>query len=88
MDDDITLDEMVADLEEAAAIDKTELGEYWGWLTHLGAHSYRDFMTDEFKQSLEDEIRCEWIRLKEEFEVVVEEVSVVQKVARLKHNWE
>lgn len=69
--------EMATDLEQAAQIDGTELGEWWAALAGL-VPSVIDGASEEFLAAFEKEIRAQHKRLKEEF--YVEETTETKTV--------
>jgi len=73
-DEDPTMEEMVSELAE---IGRLEGAEYGDWLSSLANvyHFMHDSASNEFKEAYENEIRCEYIRIKTEFIVIEEEIT-------------
>lgn len=78
------ISEKVQALEEASSMLCDELGEYWECLASLYARRF-DCASEEFIQAFDAEIDREYDRLKSEFVVVEEPVSVRRTVKTLRH---
>ncbi len=76
----LTLDQIVEELEEAAALEGTEVGEYWQWLVD----GYNKFLTKNMEKALEKELRFAYKHLINCYEVVEQSTSTVRKVLREK----
>ena len=64
---------MAALLEEYSQLDGTEVGEYWGTISHLAEKTY--CMSPEFKIAYEAEITDIFNELQTNYEVVEETVT-------------
>ena len=76
------LEDMVSDLEDAAKLDHTEVGEYWTWLV---AGELVNFQSDSMKKAWEKEVESQHRILKEEYKIVEEEKQITQKRKVLKY---
>ena len=79
--------EMATELEQAAELDGSELGEWWAALAGLIPRVF-DGASEEFQTAFEKELRSEHKRLKEEFRI--EETTETKTVTyrELKHESE
>ncbi len=79
--------EMATELEQAAELEGTELGEWWAALAGLIPRVW-DGASEEFQAAFEKELRSEHKRLKEEFRI--EETTKTKSVSfrELKHKSE
>lgn len=79
--------DMASELEDAAGLDRSELGEWWTALVGLIPRVF-DSASKEFRDAFENEIKSEHKRLKEEF--ILEEIMETAKyrILILKHKSE
>ena len=74
------LQQMINELESAADLEGTEVGEYWSDLVSLQYKT--DGMSPEFKYAWENEIKTNWIMLKNEYKIVEHEYTPTPRTAK------
>ncbi len=78
----VEVEEMLADLEEAAKLDGTECGEWWAALVAMdNAINYG--ATERFRKAWAAEVKAEYKRLKRDFRIEETTREVTQTVRRL-----
>lgn len=79
-----TIEQMCEELEEAAALEGSECGEWWSSLCQL-QHGIINGASEEFRAAWEKELRAEHARFKKDFQFVEEEVTHTYKERRLEY---
>lgn len=80
--DDISLDVMLDELEEAAELEGSEQGEWWASLAALRSR-VMDCASPEFEAAYAAEVRSQYSHLKENFRVVEETLTQTITTKRL-----
>lgn len=81
----MTIYKIASELQEAALLENTEVGEYWMALVNLGNYVFAH-SSDEFAEAFEKELAATHARLLEHFEIVeiTETRTETRKVLRWK----
>lgn len=74
-------DKYIDKLVECANLEETEIGEMWTFLVRL--YDYKSYMSKEFVQALEREIKANVEYIEEHTEIVEEEYTTTRKVRNL-----
>lgn len=83
MSDSESLSTIEEELEYYGSLEGSELGDFWGSLARI--IPFRDLMEDEFRESFDSFARAEVERIKQEFKVVVHEVTEKRTVHELEY---
>jgi len=89
MSDRVVTAKVIEELTEAASLEGTEVGEYWGLLVDLWLRA-RDAGSDKFLAALKEELLEQYDYLHEEYRLVEEERVERRKVKVLQRSeeWE
>ena len=66
--DNLSIDEMLEELESAATLEGSEVGEQWQALVNCRAAA--DYGSKEFREAYEKEVQKQYTHLKENFRIV------------------
>lgn len=78
----VEVEEMVADLEEAASLERSEVGEWWSALVAMD-RVIEYGATERFRKAWVAEVKAEYKRLKRDFRIEESTREVTQTVRSL-----
>lgn len=83
----MTIHQVASELQEAALLENTEVGEYWEALVNLSRYTFA-YSSDEFAEAIEKELRKThaWVFEHYEIKEVTETRTETRKVLKLKEN--